>query len=43
MTEKTAPNKKDVTGKNVSEMMPQIEKKSDIRHFFVEWMSAWGF
>jgi ATP-dependent Lon protease len=27
MTEKTAPNKKDLTGKNVSEMMPQIEKK----------------
>ena len=29
MTEKTAPNKKDLTGKNVSEMMPQIEKKID--------------
>jgi ATP-dependent Lon protease len=29
MTEKTAPNKKDFNGKNVSEMMPQIEKKID--------------
>jgi len=29
MTKKTAPNKKDVNGKNVSEMMPQIEKKID--------------
>jgi len=29
MTEKTAPNKKDINGKNVSEMMPQVEKKID--------------
>jgi ATP-dependent Lon protease len=29
MTEKTAPNKKDLNGKNVNEMMPQIEKKID--------------
>ena len=29
MTEKTAPNKKELNGKNVSEMMPQIEKKID--------------
>ncbi len=27
MTEKTAPNKKDLNAKNINEMMPQIEKK----------------
>ena len=29
MTEKTAPNKKDLNAKNINEMMPQIEKKID--------------